>query len=88
MNLSVKSVSTQVITVKVENKNKSMSFEVSFVHGYHTFADRRLLWIKLAAHDSQTSGSWISVSDYNAIFSHEHTMNGNPFNDCEIKHGL
>ena len=85
VNVSLLSCSAQMIHVKIDNPDSSISFEASFVYALHTIFDRRPLWreIKQCA-TSNGHLPWICLGDFNVVLSANEVFGTGPRKDLGV----
>ena len=68
--LTVLTITSQLIHVKIESLDLSVAFVASFIYGLHSSQDRRPLWRDLK-NCAASAGSlpWISLGDFNVVLN-------------------
>lgn len=90
-NLQLLASSSQHITCTIFMHNNPTPFVISFIYGFNTIQERRVLWSDLAG-VSQLAGDlpWVACGDFNVIYDIDEASGGNvrwstgitEFRDC------
>lgn len=76
---------TQFLDCQISDKLSSESMFVTFVYGLNNIGDRKLLWPGIYNISQSVTGPWLLEGDFNAIYSPEYRIGGDPVTSYEIK---
>ncbi|XP_070002870.1 uncharacterized protein [Nicotiana sylvestris] len=76
--------SDQLVHCKVKDKSTQNTFDITFVYGKNTIAERRNLWGQLRQIQSNIQEAWLLTGDFNNMLSVDDRINGQPVQQAEL----
>lgn len=75
--VDVLDVSIQCCNTTVTEMSTNQQWNVCFVYGLHTIADRKGFWPELSSYYRKAIGGWVVMGNFNIVFDSSHRINGN-----------
>jgi hypothetical protein len=74
-----------LVHVFISEKARILQFNLTFVYGLHTVAERKGLWQGISNLKNRVYDPWLLLGDFNSVYDSTHRMSGAPSVNLKLK---